>query len=642
MKTKTILLCLLAALVALPIAAQDLKPVRDKQTKKYGYQAKNKTWVIEPRFDGASRFNDGFAEVTIDGYKGLIDETGELILPAEYDDIKKFDKNGLCEVMRKEGRTKLRGVADRSGRIIIPVDCHSVNIPKNGGLITAQRPARDEWLEGSLLWGVYEMDGTELFAPQFLSAPSFSNGTGIAKSALTGLTGIVSDTGKVLLPFEFLAISHSGNHFHTLGTDFTRTTWDADLHRGEAFHHPGAVTPYDPMDDPVRAAAWHSGPVGLRLHRNNVKQLEMRSSRTGLCRDLRLDWGYDRFLRLEPFIAEAGTPDTMEDPLGRQLYTLKALLYESDGTLVEEVSRWGYLEAECNEGVVYVAEGQERWMIFNDPNALDIASFTLSLTGYRSLDHSDIYGGLGIRSADLERLWELQPFTERHLAIIEGDNIGVTSYLPPESSRQYAHKERDAMRNPLFQFPFHMGDIVSCTVRSRKEGVEVELYENLACRFEDRFSDPYFSMGGEEIIYWGPHNARTARLSLKRVYKSSDATVDDVYGTDECYHLVLSLYEEDGTWLRTLAEVPYADFAAEGILVFERLGIAVLAPHAGRSYRPDYSHSSGWRSNLRGSVVRTVKMPGAEKLPRTLSALETAADSGFGLPAPGGSWRRTR
>ena len=35
MKTKTILLCLLAALVALPIAAQDLKPVRDKQTKKY-------------------------------------------------------------------------------------------------------------------------------------------------------------------------------------------------------------------------------------------------------------------------------------------------------------------------------------------------------------------------------------------------------------------------------------------------------------------------------------------------------------------------------------------------------------------------------------------------------------------------------
>ena len=642
MKTKNILLCLLAVLVTLPIAAQDLKPVRDKQTKKYGYQAKNKSWVIEPRFDGASRFNDGFAEVEIDGYKGLIDETGEMILPAEYDNISRFDKNGLCELTRKEGKTKLRGVANKLGQIIIPVECHSVNIPKNGGVITAQRPAMDEWLEGTLLWGVYDMEGRELFAPQFLSSPSFSNGTGVAKSAFTGLSGVVSDAGDVLLPFEYLAISHSGNRFNTLGTDFTHTTWDSALLRGETFHQPGAVIPYDPMDDPVRAAAWHSGPIGLRLHRNNVKQLEMRSNRTGVCRELRLDWGYDRFLRLEPFAAEPGTPDTMEDPIGGRAYTLKALLYEADGRLVEEVSRWGYLEADCNEGAVYVAEGEERWMVMNDPNALDMPSFTLSLTGYRTRYHSDIYEGLGIRSADLERLWDLRQFTDRNLAIIEGDNIGVTSYLPPETSMSYAHKERDAMRNPLFQFPFHMGDIVSCSVRSRKEGVEVELYDNLACRFEDRFSDPYFSMSGEEIIYWGPHNARTARLSLKRVYKSSDATVDDVHGTDECYHIVLSLYEEDGTWLRTLAEAPYADFAQEGILVFERLGIAIIAPLAGRSYRPDYSHSSGWRSNLRGSVVRTVKMPGAEKLPRTVSALERAADSGFGSAAPGGMWRRTR
>ncbi len=621
MKTKTILLCLLAALVALPIAAQDLKPVRDKQTKKYGYQAKNKTWVIEPRFDGASRFNDGFAEVTIDGYKGLIDETGELILPAEYDDIKKFDKNGLCEVMRKEGRTKLRGVADRSGRIIIPVDCHSVNIPKNGGLITAQRPARDEWLEGSLLWGVYEMDGTELFAPQFLSAPSFSNGTGIAKSALTGLTGVVSDTGEVLLPFEFLAISHSGNHFHTLGTDFTRTTWDADLHRGETFRHPGAVTPYDPMDDPVRAAAWHSGCIGVRLHRNQVKQMEMRSSRTASCRDLRLDWGYGRFLRLEPFAVEDDTPETMLDPLSGHSYTLKAILYEADGTAVEEVSRWGYVEATCYEGTVYVAEGQDRWLVMNDPNALAAPSFTLSLTGYRTFDHSDIFGGLGIRSADLERLWDLRHFNDRLRAIIEGDNIGVTSYLPPETSLQYVRKERDAMRDPLFQFPFHMGDVVNCHVRSRKDAVEVELSETLSCRFEDRFSDPYYSMSGEELIYWGPNNARTVRLSLRRVYKSSDATVDDVHGTDECYHIVLSLHEEDGSWLRTLAEMPYADFAQEGILVFERAGIAVLAPRSARS-----------------TLARTVRLPSPERLPRTLSALEQAAQTGFGNPAPA-RWR---
>ena len=58
MKSRSLLLCLLAVLLALPVAAQDLKPVRDKQSRKYGYQAKDKTWVIEPRFDDATRFKE--------------------------------------------------------------------------------------------------------------------------------------------------------------------------------------------------------------------------------------------------------------------------------------------------------------------------------------------------------------------------------------------------------------------------------------------------------------------------------------------------------------------------------------------------------------------------------------------------------
>lgn len=614
MKSQSLLLCLLAVLLTLPATAQDLKPVRDKQTRKYGYQAKNKSWVIEPRFDGASRFNDGFAEVTIDGRKGLIDTEGTMILPAEYDDIKKFDKNGLCEIIRKEGRTKLHGIADRRGRIIVPVDCHSIHIPKNGGLITAQRESVDELLAGMLLWGVYDMEGVEIFPPQFVSSPSFSDGTGIAESVYTGLKGVVSDTGETLLPFEYLAIAHSGNRFRTLGTDFTLTTWDASLRRSEVFHQPGAVIPYDPMGDPVRAAAWHSGPVGLRLHRNQVKQLEMRSSRSGLCRDLRLDWGYDRFVRLEPFVAQDGVEGAMVDPVSGNLYTLKALLYEADGTLVEEIARWGWLEAQCNEGAVYVAEGQDRWFILKDPNAIAVPSFSLTLSGYRTLDNTDVIGGLGLSASELERLQNPDRFNRRKIAIIEGDNVGVTSYLPPETSLSYVRKERDAMRDPIFQFPFQMGDVVSCSVRSRKEEVEVELSDNLTLRFEDHFSNPYYSMSDEETIFWGPNNARTVRLSLKRVYRSSDATVDDVHGTEECYHIVLSLYEEDGSWLRTLAEMPYVDFIHDGILVFEREGIALVAP--------------------RRDAVHTVRIPAAARLPHALSALEQAAGAQFGNRRP--------
>lgn len=610
MNRKSLILCLLAALLTLPAIAQDLKPVRDKQTRKYGYQAKDKRWVIEPRFDGATRFNDGYAEVTIDGRKGLIDTEGTMILPAEYDDIKKFDKNGLCEIIRKEGKTKLHGAADRSGRIVIPVECHSLNIPKNGGLITAQREAVDEVLAGMLLWGVYDMNGAEVFPPQFTSAPSFSDGSGVAKSVYTGLYGVVSDTGETLLPFEFLSISRACGGFRTLGTDFTHTTWDASLRREEVFHQPGAVIPYDPMDDPVRAAAWHSGPVGLRLHRNQVKLLEMRASRSGVCRDLRLNWGYDRFVRLEPFVAQDGVAGAMADPVSGNAYTLKALLYEADGTLVEEVARWGWLEAQCNEGAVYVAEGQERWFILKDPNAPAVPSFSLTLSGYRTLDISDVIGGLGLRTSDIERLWDLGRFNDRRIAIIEGDNIGVTSYLPPETALSDVRKERDAMRDPIFQLPFQMGDVVSCAVRTRKEEVEVELSDDLTLRFDDSFSDPHYSMSGEETIFWGPNNARTVRLGLKRVSRSSDATADDVHGTGESYLVVLSLYEEDGSWLRNLAEAPAVDFIQDGILVFERQHIALVAP--------------------RHDAVRTIRIPAAARLPRTLSALEQAARASFG------------
>ena len=126
MKLKAILAGLLVAGLALTASAQDLKPVKDKQTKKYGYQDKDKRWVVEPVFDNAKRFSDGYAEVTVDGRVGLIDANCDWVFPAEYDDIGSFHKNGLCELMRKDGRTKLRGVGDRSGRVVIPVDCRSI------------------------------------------------------------------------------------------------------------------------------------------------------------------------------------------------------------------------------------------------------------------------------------------------------------------------------------------------------------------------------------------------------------------------------------------------------------------------------------------------------------------------------------
>ena len=101
---------LFAAFVALSLcaaaSAQDLKPVRDRDSKLFGYQDKSKNWVIPPSFQSAKRFNGGFAIVEQSGLKGLIDQTGAWVLKPEYDNIGKFDKSGLCEVTVKADRVK--------------------------------------------------------------------------------------------------------------------------------------------------------------------------------------------------------------------------------------------------------------------------------------------------------------------------------------------------------------------------------------------------------------------------------------------------------------------------------------------------------------------------------------------------------
>ena len=606
MKAKIILCCMAALALCLAASAQNLKPAKDKQTKKYGYQDKQKNWVIPATFDDAKRFDDdGCAMVKMGDAWGLIDGEGNWLLEALYDDIGKFDKNGLCELKIKVGKTKFYGVADRSGRVLLPVEYRSVEIPKKGGCILASCEMLEPGYAAEPVWGVYDMQGREVFAPQFLSEPSYSEGTVIAKAA-SGLYGVGDMDSHVLLPFDFLAISRSRNGFRTLAKDFTQTTYTAEGYRAESFTQPGAVIPYDPMDDIIRAAAWHSGCIGRRLYANQVRAVEIQPGYVGrraLCRETDINWGYGRFLRLEPFVTEEEDPDAMVFPAEGKFYTLKAMLYEPDGTLVGEVADKGYLEAECTEGVIYKAGGVESWLILADPNSLALPSYSLNLSGVRDIMHDNVYNGLGLRSYDVEHLDNVRNYARRCIDIIEGENVGVCSYLPPVVDMQDARRMRDAMRGDIFYHPFRMGEVVNCKVRTHGEDVEVELSEGLVCRFENHFSDPYYSFSGDEVVYWGPHNARTVQVSLEPTY-SSDAMED---GSGKHWDIVLSLHEEDGSWLRTLAKAPFADYAQNGIVVFRGLDIALIGPGA-PSDRPENRH--------------IIKLGKAQPLPHTLSALE--------------------
>ncbi|MBQ2162338.1 MAG: hypothetical protein II446_03480, partial [Bacteroidales bacterium] len=125
---------------------------------------------------------------------------------------------------------------------------------------------------------------------------------------------------------------------------------------------------------------------------------------------------------------------------------------------------------------------------------------------------------------------------------------------------------------------------------------------------------PYFKMDGDEEIYWGPHNARTVRLSLEEV-NDRNATKDDMLGSDRYFSVVISLYEEDWSYLRTLGVVPCVDFATKGYLVFDKLGLALIDAD-------DAQHTSSHK----------ITLSGVQRLPATLSALMAVGESFHSRP----------
>lgn len=591
---------------AVSAQAQDIKPVKDKATKKYGFQAKNKTWVIAPAFDDAKKFDDGVAEVEVNGYRGLINIDGSFLIAPEFDDITKFDKNGFCELKRKVNGVKLHGVANRNGQIVIPVEARSVDVDRSGDLIYAKYDVEVPGFKVDQEWGVFDREGNQIFAPQFYLAPSFRDGIGIARSARNGLYGVISADGRVIEPFKYLAISYSSHTYKALGTDLTHVIWSEDMRSSQSMPQPGAVIPYDPQDDPIRALAWHRGPVGIRLHRNTLKKVQLYSRLGGTqaaCQELPIDWGYNRFVRLEPCVVSATTSNAMYFGSGNRYYTLKALLYEADGRFVKEICSRGWIEANFADGAIYNADGDELWVVLANPNAVELPAFTLDVFDYKPVSHADVFTGLGISVSEISRLSSMYNYTDLCRDIIEGENVGVCSYLPPVPDMAHARAAQVAGHSRIFHQPFRMGDVVNCKVVKKGEELLLDLSKDLVCSYKDKLEDPHYTMsGGSEVIFWGPNNARTVRLSLEVVPKSAKATIDDVHHTEFSYVYVLSMFEEDGTWLRTLAEAPFVDFVQDGVVVFEPLGIALIT-------RP-----------LHKGPIKIV----GEPLPHTISALEAA------------------
>lgn len=183
---KTSIIAIVCLMMSTSLIAQDLKPKKDKETKKYGYVNKADEWVVKPIYDDADKFKDGFAKIYLNKKEGLIIETGAVLVEPQFDDIEKF-KDDLSLVKEK----KKYGFIDKSGKLLCEPKYDEIEKFSDG---TAK-------IRTGSMFGLIKNDGSVLIEPRFKIIEKFiGNYANVSIDKYTNQKrwGMIDKSGKVI------------------------------------------------------------------------------------------------------------------------------------------------------------------------------------------------------------------------------------------------------------------------------------------------------------------------------------------------------------------------------------------------------------------------------------------------------------
>lgn len=550
MKRLLISAAMLFAAAAILSAQSFPKPVKDKATKLYGYQNEAKEWVISPQFFRAE----------------------------------KFDKSGLAKVTDKNGRDKIFAVINPAGEFVLPFDCLEITIDEKRQLIQAERCLQiedpdcydDQTVSA---WGVYSLDGQEIFAPRFRHELSFNknDGRAVATDKGTLKQGVVDWDGNVLIPFDFYNVSRNNANEYTV-LDRNMKAWDINCQYGTQTASHGLARsvrwmpePYEPEGDLYRALAYGKRLVGKKVYANRICRIALPEQIRSLAVAQILpfitasgddmDWGVRRgnFIRFEPFRNQDG-------------YTIGALVCNADGKAIATFSEWGCFIAETNVGYIYEAEGRETYFISKDINWQNEYGVA-PISGYSEIDNGTVEGLLGLSQNDIRTMhdyWKSRNiFTEVELAERTGYLDLYGSQLIP------GHDASEVMR----QYPFlgrklHKEQFYSIKGVSAKDGkTTVTVKPEAQIRISENYGNG-FSRSKTETLFWGVNSDRYIRIIpvVINTTSASSGMLEDKPEPKKAYTFQFDLYEDDGTFIRTIGTSKKLDLAGRDIFGFRDIG----------------------------------------------------------------------
>ncbi|MBQ8969331.1 MAG: WG repeat-containing protein [Bacteroidaceae bacterium] len=159
---KTILLSCLLGMVGASLSAQTLK-IKVDEKGKAGYVNDAGTMIVACNYDAAYPFENGFGKVMKGEKFGLVDQSGNVVVPVKWDEINYDEVNHIYVV--KTG--KKYGLLGQQGQELLkaqysyisPFNCYGKALLASGGKSTPDTNAKKNYLVGAK-YGVLNADGS--------------------------------------------------------------------------------------------------------------------------------------------------------------------------------------------------------------------------------------------------------------------------------------------------------------------------------------------------------------------------------------------------------------------------------------------------------------------------------------------------
>lgn len=172
------------------VAAFLCQALRFSRTVPTQYIAAGDRFAVAPEMGGIAPFSEGRAIAYHNGKFGFIDQTGQLVIPAQFADARPF-AGGLAAVQSQEKW----GYIDRSGKSIIPAQFSEPPAQFAGGMALVKQNDK---------YGFMDTTGKMAIAAQFDEARSFSEG--IAAVKVGSQWGLINTKGEFVLPLQPYAL----------------------------------------------------------------------------------------------------------------------------------------------------------------------------------------------------------------------------------------------------------------------------------------------------------------------------------------------------------------------------------------------------------------------------------------------------